>query len=108
MIKIEIFKNRDGKISGYEVTGHSGTAARGKDIVCAGVSSLAQTALLGIGEYLHREVEYSVASGKLCMKLKGAPDDLTEAVLQTMLLGLMEIEKLSPRVVRIKRVQEVT
>ena len=33
MIKIEIFKNRDGKISGYEVTGHSGTAARGEDIV---------------------------------------------------------------------------
>ncbi|MBQ7477770.1 MAG: ribosomal-processing cysteine protease Prp [Selenomonadaceae bacterium] len=108
MIEVSIFLSQGERISGFRVTGHSGTAAKGRDIVCAGVSALAQAALLGIGEYLHREVEYSVASGKLCMKLKGAPDDLTEAVLQTMLLGLMEIEKLSPRAVRIKRVQEVT
>ena len=101
MIKVEIFKNGEGKISGYEVTGHSGTAARGEDIVCAGVSALAQTALLGIGKHLHRETDYEVASGKLSMKLKGAPDDLTEAVLQSMLLGLREIEKLAPKAVRI-------
>ena len=101
MIKVEIFKNEDGKIFGYEVTGHSGTAAHGEDIVCAGVSSLAQTALLGIGKYLHREVDYKVASGKLSMRLKGVPDDLTEAVLQTMLLGLEEIAKISPKAVRI-------
>ena len=101
MIKVEIFKNGEGKISGYEVTGHSGTAARGEDIVCAGVSALAQTALLGIGKHLHRETDYEVASGKLSMKLKGAPDDLTEAVLQSMLLGLRDIEKLTPKAVRI-------
>jgi uncharacterized protein YsxB (DUF464 family) len=101
VITVEIFKNGEGKISGYDVTGHSGTAARGQDIVCAGVSSLAQTALLGIGKYLHREVDYEVASGKLSMRLKGAPDDLTEAVLQSMLLGLREIEKLTPKAVSI-------
>ena len=101
MIKVEVFKETDGKISGFSVTGHSGTAARGEDIVCAGVSALAQTALLGIGKHLHRETDYEVASGKLSMKLKGAPDDLTEAVLQSMLLGLREIEKLTPKAVRI-------
>ena len=105
MIKIEIFKNRDGKISGYEVTGHSGTAARGEDIICAGVSALAQSALWGIGEHLHREVDYEVASGKLSMRLKGVPDDLTEAVLQPMLYGMREIEKLSPKAVRINERQ---
>lgn len=105
MIKVEVFKQAEGKISGFSVSGHSGTAARGQDIVCAGVSSLAQTALLGIGKYLHREVDYKVASGKLSMRLKGAPDDLTEAVLQTMLLGLQEIEKISPEAVRINERQ---
>ena len=105
MIRIEIFQNRDGKISGYEVTGHSGTANRGEDIVCAGVSALAQSALWGIGEYLHREVDYEVASGKLSMRLKGVPDDLTEAVLQPMLYGMREIEKLSPKAVRINERQ---
>ena len=68
MIEISVFLNQEDKISGFRVTGHSGTAPRGSDIVCAGVSSQAQAALLGIGEHLHREVEYSVASGKLWMK----------------------------------------
>ena len=105
MIEVSIFLSQGEKISGFQVTGHSGTAARGKDIVCAGVSSLAQTALLGVGKYLHREVDYKVASGKLSMRLKGAPDDLTEAVLQTMLLGLHEIAKISPEEVRINERQ---
>ncbi len=108
MVEISVFLNREERISGFQVTGHSGTAARGKDIICAGVSSLAQTALLGVGEYLHREVDYSVASGKLSMRLLEAPDDLTEAILETMLLGLAEIEKLSPKAVRIRKIQEVT
>lgn len=101
MIEIRVFSKSDGKISGFSVTGHSGTAERGQDIVCAGVSSLTQTALLGMMEYLHREVDYDVASGKLFVQLKCDPDDLTEAILQSMLLGLMEIQKLSPEAVRI-------
>ena len=101
MIEIRVFSESDGKITGFSVTGHSGTAERGQDIVCAGVSSLTQTALLGIMEYLHREVDYDVASGKLLVKLRCVPGDLTEAILQSMLLGLMEIQKLSPEAVRI-------
>ena len=101
MIEIRIFSQTDGKISGFSVTGHSGTAERGQDIVCAGVSSLTQTALLGIMEYLHREVDYDIASGKLTVRLKSVPDDLTEAIMQSMLLGLIEIQKLSPEAVRI-------
>lgn len=100
MIRIDVFSS-GGRITGFEVTGHSGTADPGQDIVCAGVSSLTQTALLGLGEYLHRDLEYSVASGKLKMRLREAPDDLTEVILQTMLLGLREIEKISPKAVRI-------
>ena len=103
MIEIRVFSESDGKITGFSVTGHSGTAERGQDIVCAGVSSLTQTALLGIMEYLHREVDYDIASGKLTVRLQSAPDDLTEAIMQSMLLGLMEIQKLSPEAVRISR-----
>ena len=102
MIKVRIFKESTDRIVGFEVAGHSGTAAHGQDIVCAGVSSLTQTALLGLGEHLHRDMDYSVASGKLKMQLKSAPDELTETLLQTMLLGLMEIAKLSPEGVRIQ------
>lgn len=64
MIKVKIFFQPDGRISGFDVSGHSGTAAEGEDIVCAGVSSLTDTAFLGITEYLHREVSYDAASGE--------------------------------------------
>ena len=101
MIQIDVFRIPDGKISGYRVHGHSGTAPKGQDIVCAGISALAQTALLGIGEHLHRDVDFHVASGDLRMKLKSEPDDLTEAILETMLLGFTEIAKVSPKAVRI-------
>ena len=100
MIKIEIFRTEDGKISGYAVQGHNGEY--GTDIVCAGISSVAQTALLGISEHLHRSVDFRIQpSGDLRMELKGEPDELTEAILETMLLGFTEIAKVSPKAVRI-------
>lgn len=101
MIKVKIFCQPDGRITGFDVSGHSGTAAAGEDIVCAGVSSLTDTAFLGITEYLHREVSYDAASGKLRMELKDSPDEQTESILQTMLLGLSAIAETYPKAVRI-------
>ena len=105
MILVEIFTNTDEMITGYCVKGHSGTAKRGQDIVCAGVSALAQSALLGIMEHLHRTVDYDIASGNLKMRLMEPPDDCTEAILRSMYIGLAEIEKLSPKGIRIHEVK---
>ena len=103
MIEIVIYEGKNGRISAFRVHGHSGTAPRGRDIVCAGVSALAQTALLGLGRHLHREVSYKIdPSGDLQMKLVEAPDDFTEAILKTMRLGLEEIAKASPNAVRLR------
>lgn len=101
MIEVEIYEEKDGRISAFSVHGHSGTAPKGQDIVCAGVSALAQTALLGLGRHLHREVDYHIdPSGDLHMKLREAPDDFTETVLRTMRMGIEEIEKSYPGAVR--------
>ena len=106
MIHIDVFRLADGKISGMRVHGHSGTAARGQDIVCAGISALAQTALLGIGEHLHRPLDYDVRpSGDLRMKLKSAPDDLTQAILETAQLGFAAIQRANPDAVRMNELR---
>lgn len=105
MIEIKVYRNSQGKISGYDVRGHHGE--RGSDIVCAGISSLAQTALKGIGQHLHREVDYKVASGDLHVSLKGIPDELTDAVLETMLIGFYDIQGYDPDEISISVVQEV-
>ena len=105
MIVVDIITNGDGMIVGFEVAGHSGTAKHGKDIVCAGVSALTQSALFGIMEHLHRAVNYDIASGNLKMRLLEPPNDCTEAILRTMYMGLAEIEKISPKGIRIQEVK---
>lgn len=101
MVKIEIFRNGQGRAEGFAVSGHANAAAYGKDIVCAAVSALAQTAVLGVGKHLGREIDFSVAKGNLRMRLLAAPDALSDAVIETMVLGLREIEKINPRNVQI-------
>ena len=105
MIKIKVFRNSDGFITGYDVSGHHGEY--GSDIVCAGISSLTQTALKGIGQHLKREVDFHVASGDLHVMLKRDPDELTEAILETMLIGLYDVQKFDLEEVKISEVQEV-
>ena len=51
MIKAEIYSNGD-KITGFSILGHSGTAPRGHDIYCAGVSALSQSAYLALVNHL--------------------------------------------------------
>lgn len=101
MIEIRIFRDAQGAVVGFRVSGHARAAAHGKDIVCAAVSALTQTCLLGVGEYLGRDVDYHVASGNLSVELKQEPDALTSAIFETMILGLTEIEKIHPKNVRI-------
>ena len=100
MIKAEIYSNGD-KITGFSILGHSGTAPRGHDIYCAGVSALSQSAYLALVNHLKCDVDMNQASGNLTVTLKGEPTDLTEAVFRTMLLGLIEIEKLKPEALKL-------
>lgn len=100
MIKAEIFKSGS-KITGFSINGHSGAAPKGQDIYCAGVSTLSQSAYLCITDYLKRDIESDVDDGKLFLKLREPPDELTEAVFQTMLIGIKEIEKLVPKLVEV-------
>jgi len=101
MINIEIVRNSDQAMVGFSVTGHANTAPHGQDIVCAGISALTQTAVLGLERQLKRKVRYKIASGNLTMNLLDKPDALTDAVLETMLIGLTEIGNLHSQSVRI-------
>ena len=101
MIRIEL-ELRDERIIGFRVAGHSGMGKRGHDIVCAGVSAVTQTALLGLLKKVNAAVDYRVERGDMSVELKSAPDDMTEVVLQTMRLGLNEIAKQYPSAVKIE------
>lgn len=102
-IEITVYRNKEDRIFGYTVAGHHGQW--GSSIVCAGVSVLAQTTLKGLGEHLMRlhnlsrsnpdslsaYLKYKVAPGDLQVRLTTDLDDITDALLETMLIGLYDI-----------------
>jgi len=105
MIRVRVQVNRRGEIRAFQVRGHAGFADRGQDIVCAGVSALAQSAVLGLGKFLAEPCTVKVTDGCLQCVL---PAQLTEkekveaqAILETMLLGIREIESNYPRYVHL-------
>ena len=105
--KTEVFRNALGLVVGFSAKGHAGTAKHGKDIVCAAISALTQTTALGLVKHLNREIDLQHASGDMVVHLKAKPDALTNAVFETMILGLNEIEKINPQGVHILDAQEV-
>lgn len=58
MIEIQVRKNQHDRITGFDVHGHSGFAEEGRDIVCAAVSTLLQTAIVGVSEVLGIDLDF--------------------------------------------------
>lgn len=52
MTKIQIFK-KQGKVQGFIVSGHSGYACAGSDIVCSAISSVSQMVCVGLENVLN-------------------------------------------------------
>ncbi|PKM83009.1 MAG: ribosomal-processing cysteine protease Prp [Firmicutes bacterium HGW-Firmicutes-14] len=98
----------NGMLKGYSVKGHAGYKPPGEDIVCAAVSVLAQTALLGLGNYVKKGLDYQIDdSGVLRCSL---PDKLAEtesiqaeAILETMVIGLKNLQKNYSKYIRVFR-----
>ena len=88
MTKVEIF-NHDGRINGFSVSGHSGYAEEGSDIVCAAVSSAVQFADCTINDVLgnHANVKMNQDEPRVTLTLPAACDD--EDAVQAVLTGFM-------------------
>ncbi len=106
MIKIVIIRNFKSDIIEFNVKGHAGFAKHGQDIVCAAVSVLTQTALIGIHEYAKVESKYQVSDGNLKCKI---PSDISadkrniiNPILETMVLGLKNIKEEYSSYIKIK------
>lgn len=87
----------NGRIVGFEAKGHSGYAEHGEDIVCAAVSALTQTAVIGISELTECPAKTDISDGKLLLKLDHSVEckdfEKAQLILGTMLLGLRSIEQ---------------
>ena len=100
------FLRRGGRLYGFEAGGHAGYAPSGEDIVCAAVSALTQTALLGLEEVLKVRVDWKVdeKKGALSAFVQESTDG-TEVVLRTLEAGLTNIAGQYPDLVGIDYMQ---
>lgn len=58
MIAVSVRKDK------IEINGHAGYAEAGKDIVCAGVTTLTQTLIRSMQELTKDKIEYEVSPGR--------------------------------------------
>lgn len=90
-----IVTRADRRVRQVEIKGHAGYAKFNKDIVCAAISSIAQTALLGLMKYSDDKVDYTMGEdGYLCFTVPdGSNNEIVDAITETMILGIKDVEK---------------
>lgn len=105
MILISVYRNPDKIIEQFVIEGHAHAADPGKDIVCAAVSALGQTTVLSLYQIADIDIVYEIKRGYLRCKL---PKNLTgeklykaKLLIDTMLLGLENIQENYPQYIEI-------
>jgi uncharacterized protein YsxB (DUF464 family) len=101
--------NREaGKIKGFTVEGHARSAPHGEDLVCAAVSMMAQSVLLGLHHHVQIGFDCDIdeGTGRLTCRLPAemAPEQYlkAEAVIETMVLGCRNLQETYPQYVCVK------
>lgn len=108
MIVVSVNRS-NGRIEGYTVKGHARYRPRGEDILCAAVSMLAQTTLLGLGRFIEKGLNYALdnESGKLNCSIPAVLEEKvdlqSQAILETMVIGLLNLQKSYPNYIRVFR-----
>jgi hypothetical protein len=95
---IEVYIDYQGEdIISFQVQGHAGFAPKGEDIYCAGISAVAQTALLGLLKNLGRKPEYRIEDGwlkcQLPIGLSREEMDKAQIILSTMEAGMLSMHE---------------
>lgn len=94
MVKVTINKN-EGIIEEITIAGHAGYAAKGEDIVCAAVSSIAITSVNDINA-LDDSVNYVENDGYLKITVK-KDTEINQKILNNMVVTLQELESQYPK-----------
>ncbi|MFW6139090.1 MAG: ribosomal-processing cysteine protease Prp [Spirochaetota bacterium] len=104
MIKISVESGNECLVK-VEVRGH-GEGIKGKDIVCAAVSSVVQSAVAGLLHFNPGNLTWKMKKGYIYFAIRGFPDHSTrlacDAVVATMILGIKAIAREYPKKLHLK------
>mgnify|MGYP003575656970 CR=1 FL=1 len=94
MIKIEIRENT------FSISGHAEYGEHGRDIVCASISAIAQTAFLGIQKYTYGFVDSEIRPGFMYVRVD-THSPKAMAILDAFKLGCESIASQYPQFVEV-------
>lgn len=107
MTTIKIFK-KNNKLTGIKVSGHTGFGEYGQDILCASISSIVQTAGLGLRNLVSQKISMKINPNIPSFEIK-LPSDLlmqqylqAELILNTCILGLEDLQSGYPKNIKLE------
>lgn len=102
MIDVRITLDEEDRILECHIEGHARYDEYGYDIVCAAVSGLLCTTMLGLTKVTKTDGEYEAVSGFGHIIVHDVQDEKAQVLLKTMLLGLSEIERQYTKFIKIR------
>lgn len=106
MINIAVTRNSSHLISSCSIEGHAGFDEHGFDIVCAAVSGISCTAIVGLQQVTKTVGQYENESGYCLIRPQAVSDEKGQIILETMILGLTEISRQYPEFVSLNETTE--
>lgn len=105
MTEAILYRSKDGLFKGFSLFGHANARKRGEyDLVCAAVSAVGFT-IVGSLETICQIRQYHEEDGELVMMLPGDLSreafDKAQIILETLKIGLKQIERQYPRHLRV-------
>ncbi len=107
MIKVEFF-SQEGRRTGFTVSGHSGSAEAGADVVCAAVTAIVRFAeatlndILGVGAKTRVDEQNAVITLKLPANYE--EEEAVQAILDGMMLTLASLRDENPDYIEVMEV----
>lgn len=84
---------------GFMASGHADYEEKGYDIVCAGVSALTQSIAISLNKYFKADVKHT--KNGMVVDID-RPSDVSKILLDTLRMGLNEIEKEYPNHIQVQ------
>ena len=87
MIEFNVFK-KGGDIVKFSASGHSGYSESGSDIVCAAVSGVCQSTIIGLSEVLKIDADFVLEDGFISLTMPCDTDEKKSQAAQALLKSL--------------------
>ena len=101
MIQADFFVNASGDLTGFRLTGHSGAAGQGSDIVCAAVSSAAYMTANTVSDVLRAQAHITADEGYMSVRVAERDVRACRDLLEGFKLHLLGLEEQYPQNIQV-------